>query len=212
MFSMMTKREVERLKQEFEKGMYVKKSTTIMCIALALCLGIFLGNLLTIMYTGQPAAQQVSASAPQQTQQPQISQSQTARILDLERMTRNEPDNVGAWQQLGNAYYDANRPENAITAYEKSLKLESKHPNVWTDLGTMYRRTGQYEKAIESYNKALEHNPTHRNALFNKGIVYFHDLNQKDKGIAVWEVLLKTNPTATTPQGKPLKEFIEAHR
>lgn len=212
MFSMMTKREVERLKQEFEKGMYVKKSTTIMCIALALCLGIFLGNLLTVMYTGQPAAQQVAAPAPQQTQQPQISQSQTARILDLERMTRNEPDNVGAWQQLGNTYYDANRPENAITAYGKSLELESAHPNVWTDLGTMYRRTGQYEKAIESYNNALKHNPTHRNALFNKGIVYFHDLNQKDKGVAVWEELLKAYPTATTPQGKPLKEFIDAHR
>jgi len=209
---MMTKREVERLKQDFEKGMYVKKSTTIMCIAFALCVGIFLGNLLTVLYTDKPAAPRVATTGQTQTPQSQISQSTAARILNIERMTRNEPDNAGTWQQLGNAYYDANKPEAAIAAYEKSLELDAEHPNVWTDLGTMYRRTGQFEKAIESYNKALQYNPTHQNALFNKGIVYLHDLNQKEKGIAVWEVLLKANPTAKTPQGKPLKEFIDAHR
>lgn len=208
----MTKREAERLRQEFEKGVYVKKSTTIMCVVFALCLGVFLGNLLTVIYSAQPPAQQTTAVQQSQPKQPQVSQVQASRIIDLERLTRNDPTNVGAWQQLGNAYYDANRPENAIVAYNKSLELDSSSPDVWTDLGTMYRRTGQYQKAIDSYNKALQLNPTHPNSLFNKGVVYLHDLNQKEKGIAAWEELLASNPSAKTPQGQPLKEFIDAHR
>ncbi|WP_066854058.1 tetratricopeptide repeat protein [Halodesulfovibrio spirochaetisodalis] len=209
----MTKREAERLRQEFENGVYVKKSTTIMCVILALCLGVFLGNLLTVIYSNQPAApQQAAVQQPQQPQQPQVSQAMASRIIELERQTRNDPENVGAWRQLGNAYYDANRPKNAIVAYTKSLELDASSPDVWTDLGTMYRRSGQYQKAIESYDKALERDPAHQHALFNKGIVYFHDLNNKDNGIAVWEVLLSKNPAAMTPQGKPLKDFIEDHR
>jgi cytochrome c-type biogenesis protein CcmH/NrfG len=208
----MTKREAERLRLEFEKGVYVKKSTTIMCVAFALCLGVFLGNLLTVIYSAQPPAQQTRAVQQEQPKQPQVSQAQASRIIDLERLTRNEPDNVSAWQQLGNAYYDANRPENAISAYNKSLTLDDSSDDVWTDLGTMYRRTGQYQKAIESYNCALKVNPIHANALFNKGVVYVHDLKQIEKGIVVWEDLLASNPSAKTPQGQPLKEFIDAHK
>lgn len=211
MFSM-TKREAERLRLDFEKGVYVKKSTTIMCVAFALCLGVFLGNLLTVIYSARPPAQQVRAVQQAQPKQPQVSQPQASRIIDLERLTRNEPENVGAWQQLGNAYYDANRPESAIVAYKKSLELDPSPADVWTDLGTMYRRTSQYQQAITSYNSALKVNPIHANALFNKGVVYLHDLNQKEKGIAAWEELLTSNPSAKTPQGQPLKEFIDAHR
>lgn len=208
----MTKREAERLRLEFEKGVYVKKSTTIMCVAFALCLGVFLGNLLTVIYSAQPPAQQTRAVQQAQPKQPQVSQAQASRIIDLERLTRNEPENVSAWQQLGNAYYDANRPENAISAYNKSLALDDSSANVWTDLGTMYRRTGQYQKAIESYNNALKIDSIHANALFNKGVVYVHDLKQTEKGVAVWEELLISNPSAKTPQGQPLKEFIDAHK
>ncbi|WP_027361846.1 tetratricopeptide repeat protein [Halodesulfovibrio aestuarii] len=209
----MTKREAERLRQEFEKGVYVKKSTTIMCIVFALFLGVFLGNLLTVIYTAVPSPAKQTAKVQQaQPLQSQISQDQASRIIDLERQTRNEPTNALAWQQLGNAYYDTNHPESAIAAYSRSLELDSSHADIWTDLGTMYRQTGQYQKAIESYNQALQRNPTHPNALFNKGIVYLHDLKQRDKGIAAWEELLASNPFAQTPQGKPLKEFIDEHR
>jgi len=206
----MTKRDFERLKQEFETGAYIKKSTGIMCVAFALCLGLFLGNLLTVIYTAQPSQQQAS-----QTQQPQVNaqaEAQASKIISLERLTRNDPDNVGAWQQLGNAYYDAHRSVNAIKAYIRSLELDNSNANVWTDLGTMYRSNGQFEKAVESYNQALAVNPAHQNALFNKGIVYLHDLNESEKGIAAWEELLTVNPSARTPQGQPLKDFIESHR
>ena len=211
----MTKRELERLKQDFEKGVYIKKSTAILLVVMTLCLGLFLGNLLTVIYTAQPQGQGQQAVAPaakNSAPQQQMSQQQANRIIELERLTRNEPDNVGAWRQLGNAYYDTNRPKNAITAYEKSLQLDPNSANVWTDLGTMYRRDGQFQKAIECYDRAIALQPTHQNALFNKGIVYYHDLGQKDKGVASWEALLKVNPSAKTPQGQSLKDFIQSHK
>ena len=128
-----------------------------------------------------------------------------SKIIELERLTRANPENVGAWQQLGNAYYDTNRPKNAITAYVKSLELDPSSSNVWTDLGTMYRRDGQYQKAIESYAEATKRDSDHTNALFNTGIVYFHDLKQEANAIAAWEKLLELNPSAKTPQGAAIK-------
>lgn len=210
----MTKRELEHLKQEFEQGKYVKKSTLVLTVALTLALGLFLGNLLTVIYSGQSAGLQAAPvkKAQQQPQPSPMEQAQVSQILEMERLTRSEPWNVGAWRKLGNAYYDTNRPANAIAAYTKCLELDSTDPNVWTDLGTMYRRNSQFEKAIDCYNEAIMLNPSHQNALFNKGVIYMHDLQNKTKAIESWEMLLASNPSATTPQGKPLKEYIDAHR
>ena len=60
----MTKRELERLYEDFERGVYVKKSTTILLVVLTLCLGLFLGNLLTVIYSSQPQTPRTVATAP----------------------------------------------------------------------------------------------------------------------------------------------------
>jgi tetratricopeptide (TPR) repeat protein len=73
----------------------------------------------------------------------------------------------------------------------------------------MYRRTGQPRKAIESFDKAAKIDPKHETALFNKGIVFMHDLNDLDGAIQAWQELVKRNPAATSPTGQPVKDLVE---
>ena len=127
----------------------------------------------------------------------------------LEEEVSLHPENVKAWTQLGNSYYDAHMFEKAIRAYKKSLELNPADANVWTDLGIMYRRSGQPQKAIEAFDSAILNDGKHEFARFNKGIVLMHDMEDAQAAIVAWEELAKINPNAKTPNGQPLKELIE---
>ena len=73
----------------------------------------------------------------------------------------------------------------------------------------MYRRNNAPEKALEVFSKAIAVQPDFETALFNKGIVYMHDLNDIPKAIEAWEQLVKVNPAARTAGGKQVAELVE---
>jgi tetratricopeptide (TPR) repeat protein len=122
---------------------------------------------------------------------------------------KENPDNVQAWVELGNAFFDINRFVDAINAYEKSLSIQADNPHVLTDLGVMYRRNNEPEKALTAFNKAITVQSDFETAWFNKGIVYMHDLNDLPKAIEAWEQLVKVNPTARTSGGQLVSEMVE---
>jgi cytochrome c-type biogenesis protein CcmH/NrfG len=158
------------------------------------------------------------ASMPQQSQQPQqqaaqeetITEDQAKRILALEKEVAANPNNADAWTQLGNLYFDTNNFESAIRSYKKSLALKPNNANIQTDLGVMYRRAGQPQEAIKAFEKAVQIDPKHEIARFNTGIVFLHDLNDREGALKAWQDLVDINPAAMTPGGKPLAEMIKA--
>ena len=113
------------------------------------------------------------------------------------------------WTLLGNTYFDDGIHEKAINAYEKSLEIFHDNPDVWTDLGVMYRRTGQPERAIKAFDQAIKINPSHETALFNKSVVYMHDLKDNKRAVQALKELIKLNPLAKTPNGLPVAEIIQ---
>lgn len=131
------------------------------------------------------------------------------RIRELEAFLRENPGNVQAWTELGNAFFDLNRFGDAINAYEKALSIEPGNPHVLTDLGVMHRRNNEPEKALEAFSKAVAVQPDFETAWFNTGIVYMHDLNDIPKAIEAWEQLVNVNPTARTSGGKLVSELVE---
>jgi len=197
---------------------YVKKNTMLLAAFICLAVG-FLGGVVFSAYksgSGVP----MPASMPQQSQQPQqqaaqeetITEDQARRILALEKEVSANPDNADAWTQLGNLYFDTNNFESAIRSYKKSLALKPNNANVQTDLGVMYRRAGQPKEAIKAFEKAIQIDPKHEIARFNTGIVFLHDLNNREGALKAWQDLVDINPAAMTPGGKPLADLIKALR
>lgn len=185
---------------------YVKTQTMIGFVCLALVAGFFGGITLTILKTGSgsaPVGQPGDAG-----QMPTNSD----HIRALEDEVVKNPDNMGAWRQLGNLYFDNNQYKKAIGSYQKVLQKEPGNADVLSDLGVMYRRDGQPEEAIKAFDRAIAANPSHETARFNKGIVLFHDLNDHDNAIRAWEELVKVNPLARAPNGQSVDELIEQYK
>jgi cytochrome c-type biogenesis protein CcmH/NrfG len=130
-------------------------------------------------------------------------------IDKLKSQTEKNPQDVAAWVALGHLYFDGNRPEGAIAAYETALALDPGNANVWTDLGVMYRRSGSPEKAVDAFDRAMNIDATHEISRFNKGVVLFHDLKDEKGALASWESLLTINPNAKSPGGQTVRELVD---
>ncbi|KUJ95367.1 MAG: hypothetical protein PWR24_1768 [Desulfonauticus sp.] len=180
------------------------KSKNLLVIFIALVAGAYIGFVVfsLIMPTSNPPAQAPGSS------EPAIPAAMQQRIQELETQAQTDVNNVLLFTELGNLYFDTGQYQKAIKAYNRSLELNPQNPNVWTDLGVMYRRTGQFQKALEAFNKALNIDPKHQTTLFNKGVVLFFDLNQKEEALKSWQNLVKINPNYKTPSGDLLKDII----
>jgi len=194
-----------------KEGMFVKLETTLIVAAAAMIIGFLGGVIYSTYHSGPPVSARQAATPPQGStaKEQQAPLGLVSQIPDLEREAKLNPQSEEAWIALGNAYFDVKDNQKAIDAYGKALEIDPKNANVWTDLGVMYRRNGQPQKAIEAFDKAIAADPKHEVSRFNKGVVLMQDLNDAEGALTAWEGLVEINPSATTPNGQPLKEVVE---
>jgi cytochrome c-type biogenesis protein CcmH/NrfG len=184
---------------------YVTLNTALIIGLIGLIVGFIGGNVYSLYKSGSMGSRQITPAASSQA----VSMDQSGRMLALEREVENNPKNLAAWLELGNLYFDTGKFQDAIQAYSKYLSMNPNNANVWTDLGVMYRRNGNPSEAISSFDRAAEIDPKHEQALFNKGIVQFYDLGNRESAIQTWQELIKINPNFRTTSGQSIKEFVE---
>ena len=186
---------------------YVKTSNMYLIVLVALAAG-FLGGVVFSSYKANSSAVMPSGGL-NPTGAPPMNKARAETLAALIQATRTTPDNVNAWTQLGDFYFDNAEPQKAIQAYRKSLELDGTRPDVWTDLGVMYRRAGEPVNAVKAFDHALTGNSHHEIALFNKGIVLLNDLNDPKGAIKSWERLIEINPNAKAPNGQTVQSMID---
>ncbi|MDH3345317.1 MAG: tetratricopeptide repeat protein, partial [Desulfobacteraceae bacterium] len=104
-------------KKDTENGKYVKKETLLIVASVALLVG-FLGGVVFGVYKsskGDPVKESVMPQPAGKDQD--VSAEKGVQIFELEKKTSETPDDVTAWIDLGNLYFDSGNPEKAITAY-----------------------------------------------------------------------------------------------
>ncbi len=183
------------------------KETLLLAVFISLVVG-FVGGVVFSAYKFDSGLQSPLSEPAKEHEHSSAEENPAQRMAALEQATSRDPQNPQAWTLLGNAYFDANQVKKAITAYEKALNLDSGNPNVWTDLGVMYRRNKEPEKAIQAFSRAGDIDPGHEASVFNKGIVLFYDLDDREGAIKAWQDLITINPMARGPNGKLVAEFL----
>lgn len=178
----------------------IKKEMTLLFVFIAFILG-FVGGVVFSAYK--------MGSDGEQAGEPPHNHAEQDHIAALEDTVAKDPNNAEAWIELGNLYFDAQKIDGAIKAYENALKLKPDNANVITDLGVMYRKKGQPKEALALFKKAHEINPNHEICLFNAGVVLMHDLNQPKEAMEAWEKLVQLNPMAKTPGGELIKDLLQ---
>jgi len=181
-------------------------------VVAALAVGFFLGSM--FMEMRRPAAMPGPAAMQQGTPavMPQgggkaVAPELQAHITELEVALAQKPGDQAGWVDLGNLYFDADLPQRALIAYGKAVALGPVGPDVLTDMGIMHREAGQPKEALAAFDAALKLDANHQNALFNKGVVLLHDLKDRAGAAAAWNALVRLNPQAKTPEGRPVKDL-----
>lgn len=181
------------------------QSRSFIAIALSLIIG-FAGGVIVTVYKTPSIVSQI----PQAQQNGPTDDEIKKHIKHMESEVAKNPQDANAWVQLGNAYFDSETPEKAVDAYLKALALSPDNPDVLTDLGVMYRQIKQPKKAVESFEKAAQIAPTHVQSRFNKGVVLFHDLNDKEGAIKAWEEVAKLQPGYSVSTGQTILQLLES--
>ena len=117
-----------------------------------------------------------------------------AAIIQLKQKLKDNPKDVKSLVDLGNAYYDSGKYQNAITNYQKSLDIDSKNYDVMTDMGAAYNSLGQADKALEIFKQVTAAKPDHAMAWLNQGVVYKAKNDTANMRFA-WERFLAVQPT-----------------
>jgi cytochrome c-type biogenesis protein CcmH/NrfG len=172
-------------KENIQRG--VSKGNVILIGFVCLIVGFILGATVAILKTSTEPKLATSVEEPKQTR----SIDNEEEIQLSKSILEKDPNNVQALINLGNAYFDTERYQEAIDAYSRALVINPKNSDVRTDLGIMYRKSGQFDKALETFRRAAQDNPRHLNSRFNLGIVLEYDKKDFQAAIQAWEDFLK---------------------
>jgi len=135
------------------------------------------------------------------------------RASTLEATAAQDPQNARVRVELGDLYFDAERPADAIRWYEAALTINPRDDNVSTDLGVSYYYTGDADRALKQFEHSLSVDPTHSKTLLNIGVVRAFGKQDLKGAVEVWEALLKVSPASEEGQAarKALENLKAAH-
>jgi tetratricopeptide (TPR) repeat protein len=95
------------------------------------------------------------------------------------------------YTNLGMAYGDAGRHQEAIASYQKAIELEPDIFQPWYDLGNSYQELGNPMEAERAYQKALVLNPYFLSTYNNLASVYFNQEKYADAAAVLTKALEK---------------------
>ena len=95
--------------------------------------------------------------------------------------------------QLGRYYQGQSRYDQAITAYQKSLTVDSSEAEAHNGLGVVYSKLGKFDAAIEAFEAALKLSPQAAHIYNNLGYAYYLQGND-DQALASLKQALALAP------------------
>jgi len=86
-------------------------------------------------------------------------------IKYFKRIIEIDPNNYRAHYNLGIAYFDLNRFEEALTSYKIAISIKPDYKHIYYNIGLLHEENENLEKAIEAYEKALKIDPDYTYAM-----------------------------------------------
>ena len=104
-----------------------------------------------------------------------------------------EAEDLAVRINLANIYFQNDRFDEAVPAYQAVMELEPDNITAISQLALIYQERGDSEKSIEMYEKVLKTKSDNPNLWFNLGILYFQ-MDEFDKAKASFDKVLEINP------------------
>lgn len=139
-------------------------------------------------------------AAPGRPSAEEVMQQLTQQIDHINEMLARDSTDFDAWAALGNLYFDARMPEEAVDPYRRALEIKPDDPAVRTDLATMLRSLGRHEEAAGHLRRVVEFDSTWHQAWFNLGVIYSFDLGDEQRALGAWKMFVALNPQSQHAQ------------
>lgn len=169
----------------------------VICLVVGGALGWFLRGSET---PKSPTPDAASTSAPagmmggQMPTQDQMKHMVEKQAEPLFAKLKENPNDAATLASIGNMFYDAQLYPEAISYYEKSLKIDPNSAAVRTDKGTARFYMGDTDAAVAEIQAVLKDNPSYSPARFNLGMFQWKGKGDIKAAVDAWEYLLKNDP------------------
>jgi tetratricopeptide (TPR) repeat protein len=188
-------------------------ATLVIGVIVGLAVGYVLGERQAVPPVAVPPASQaglpdghppLNQGQPNQAGASRAAAGLEAAVSELGRLLEASPDDVGLMVQMGNAYFDGERWNEAREWYEKALEQRPDDPDVLTDLAIVYRGLHRHEESLAKLRRAVEINPDHWQAWYNTVVVLHTDMGRTDEAreaLATLKVIAARNPSVPDLSG-----------
>ena len=110
-----------------------------------------------------------------------------------QRWVESEPRSLGAWFNLGRAYFGLEQHDQAVQSYREVLRIQPEFASAWFFLGATYGNLKQYDQAIQAYREGLRIDPENASGWSLLGNTY-GNLKQYDQAIQAYREALRIQP------------------
>jgi cytochrome c-type biogenesis protein CcmH/NrfG len=171
--------------------------------AVCLLVGLALGYLFRGSQSSAPPAPGASGIQPTAragaTGGQMLSLDQMKQIADkkaepLLAKLKSDPNNSGLLLQVGNIYKATHQFKDAVSYYDKALKVDSKNVPARNEMASCLYYTGDADGALAQLEQSLKDDPKNADALFNLGVIKWDAKKDAKGAVSAWQQLLKSNP------------------
>jgi tetratricopeptide (TPR) repeat protein len=108
------------------------------------------------------------------------------------------PDQIFAWNNLGNLCARIGRNDEAMFAFRKAIECNPKDPIAWNGLADLYVNIGYVDDAIAAYRKAIQYLPSLAQPWNGLGDVYA-SMGRTDEAMKAYHKSIELNKSYITP-------------
>ena len=130
---------------------------------------------------------QLEVSAPNRNAYLDSATAEYHRAVDLDSTMSK------AWTNMGLAYQDAGKPDDARRALNTAIKVNPKDALAYCHLGFLEQTAGNVSLAIDHYQSALAIDPNSAQAHYNLGLA-FAEAKIFNEALIEWETVIKLDP------------------
>ena len=162
-----------------------KVRTFLLCTSVALIYG--------CSTTGPAEKQKVGYSSPKYEKARTLMESGQYKdaIPLLESVNKSRPDLAEPYINLGIAYRNNERLDEALKALEQAVQLGPDNAAGFHQLGILYREMGMFDESLAAYNKSLKLDRDYALAHRNVGILYDLYLQRSDQALIHYKKYLE---------------------
>jgi tetratricopeptide (TPR) repeat protein len=115
------------------------------------------------------------------------------KITLWEDVVMKSPEKSLPHNNLGYAYAEQNRFDEAISAYKTAIQFKPDYIDAHMNLGVAYAKQSRLDEAISAFKSALQYESDYADAYYNLGVAYA-EKNRLDEAISAYKTAILLRP------------------